>query len=86
MDKLSEIDAAANAMAEQLDTLEADNRKLWVEAEDEKRKLSLVEKELTQIKEDTTRLQLGLVEARRRGDLLETSRHLSHSTLYAYVP
>jgi|AntRauTorckE5430_2_1112549.scaffolds.fasta_scaffold137662_1 hypothetical protein len=73
-DSFDDMDAAAGAMAYQLELLEEANRIQWAEAEEEREKLRASEETLKELQYRVPTEQLELLRARQAGDAYEAMR------------
>ena len=71
---MDELDDAAAAVADQLDTLERENRARWFEADEERLRAEAIEIDLKAIESEIPQFQLTVLRARQDGDAVETTR------------
>jgi len=76
-DSFNDMDAAAGAMAYQLEQLEEANRTQWAEVEEEREKLRASEVTLKDLQKRVPYEQLELLRARQGGDAHEATRYLN---------
>lgn len=81
-DSFKDMDAAAGAMAYQLEQLEEANRTQWAEAEEEREKLRASEETLKDLQNRVPYEQLELLRARQAGDAHEATRYLTFIWLF----
>ena len=69
-----ELDDAAAAVADQLDSIESENRARWFEADAERLRAEKVEQDLNAVDIEIPRFQLAVLRARQAGDVVEAAR------------